>query len=391
MNIDKKNAAIIILTVLFGASGIANIILSIEVVTFTPDKPTIAVIAASYPGLAKNDPVDTWDQVSMWHQQQVTEGLVYYDLSKHPNYAPSPQLAESWTWNNQTSITFKIREGVVFHDGTPLTASAVKWNFDRLMWFSNISGLVAANDTSKTGFSSSLYYLSNGTYLFDSFVADDVNMEFTIILNVPFGALLDLLCFISTNLISPAFHKFYEIVQLDEILVGTGPWKMISHSPRREIGYERNRRWWGKAQYFEQIIMQFVDDDVERMNAGLAGQYDYITGVTNANSKNYSSSANLHVEGIGEDLRYYYLEIYCGPKDYDGSMIIPGDYQYQRNNQTLRRALAYALNYTYIIEFIQQGKACYGVPAVPRSMPGHNNSIWHGFNESLTNGYSSSI
>ncbi|MFX1427332.1 MAG: ABC transporter substrate-binding protein, partial [Promethearchaeota archaeon] len=287
--------------------------------------------------------------------------------------------------------TFQIREGVVFHDGTPLTASAVKWNFDRLMWFSNESGLVASNDTSKIGFSSSLYYLSNGTYLFDSFVADDVNMEFTVILNVPFGPLLDLLCFISTNIISPGTHKFYEIVQLDEILVGTGPWKMKSHSPRREIRYERNGRWWGKAQYFEQIIMQFVDDDIERMDAGLAGQYDYVSGVLKSYVDQFKVTEGMHVEDIGEGLGSYYLEIYCGPEDYNGDMIIPGNYQYQRNNQTLRRALAYALNYTYIIEVIQQGKAFYGVPIVPRSIPGYNNSIWHGYNESLTNGYNSSI
>ncbi|MFX1427334.1 MAG: ABC transporter substrate-binding protein [Promethearchaeota archaeon] len=388
---DKKDLTIILLAILIGASGIANIILSGEVTPFKPDEPKTTVIAASYPGLAKNDPVDTWDQVSIWHQQQVTEGLVHYDISKHPNYALSPRLAESWVWNNQTSITFKIREGVFFHDGTPLTPTAIKWNFDRLMWFSNESGLVPANETSKIGFSSSLYYLLNGTYLFDSFFADDVSMEFTIILNVPFGPLLDLLCFISTNIISPASHKFYEIVQLDEILVGTGPWKMKSHAPRRKIRYERNRRWWGKAQYFDQVIMKFVDDDTVRMNLGLAGQYDYVSGVLKTYIDLFRNASGMHVEEIGEGLGYYYLEIYCGPKDYDGSMIIPSDYQYQRNNATLRRALAYALNYTYIIEEIQQGKACYGVPAVPRSMPGHNSSIWNGYNESLTNGYDSSI
>ncbi|MFX0030052.1 MAG: ABC transporter substrate-binding protein [Candidatus Hermodarchaeota archaeon] len=388
---DKKDLTIILLAILIGASGIANIILSIEVGTIGPVEQNKVVIAASYPGLAKNDPVDTWDQVSMWHQQQVTEGLVYYDISKHPNYAPSPRLAESWVWNNQTSITFKIREGVVFHDGTPLTASAVKWNFERLMWFSNESGLVPANDTSKTGYSASLYYLSNDTYLFDSFIADDVNMEFTIILNVPFGPLLDLLCFISTNIISPASHKFYEIVQRDEILVGTGPYKMESYSFLKNIKYSRNKRWWGKAQYFDQIIMKFVDDDIERMNVGLAGKYDYVSGVLKSYVDQFRNTSGMHVEEIGEDLRYYYFEIYCGPRDYAGNMIVPGDYQYQRNDATFRRALTYALNYTYIIKEIQQGKACYGVPAVPRLMPGHNNSIWHGYNESLTNGYSSSV
>ncbi|MFX1426259.1 MAG: hypothetical protein ACFFBE_07390, partial [Promethearchaeota archaeon] len=79
---DKKNLTIILLLILFGASSIANIILSIEVGTIKPVEQKKVVIAASYPGLAKNDPVDTWDQASMWHQQQVTEGLVYYDISK---------------------------------------------------------------------------------------------------------------------------------------------------------------------------------------------------------------------------------------------------------------------------------------------------------------------
>ena len=54
---DKKNLTIILLAILFGASGIANIILSIEVGTIGPVEQNKVVIAASYPGLAKNDPV----------------------------------------------------------------------------------------------------------------------------------------------------------------------------------------------------------------------------------------------------------------------------------------------------------------------------------------------
>jgi ABC-type transport system substrate-binding protein len=169
---------------------------------------------------------------------------------------------------------------------------------------------------------------------------------------------------------------------LDEILVGTGPWKMKSHSPRREIRYERNGRWWGKAQYFDQVIMKFVDDDTARMNAGLAGQYDYVSGVLKTYIDQFRTTTGMHVEDIGEGFGYYYFEIYCGPRDYDGNMIVAGDPQHQRNNATFRRALSYAMNYTYIIEEIQQGKAFYGVPAVPRAFPGHNSSVWFGYNES---------
>lgn len=44
-----------------------------------------------------------------------------------------PRLATSWeAKNNSKEWIFKIREGVKFHDGTPLTAHDVKFHFDRL-------------------------------------------------------------------------------------------------------------------------------------------------------------------------------------------------------------------------------------------------------------------
>ncbi|MCA0851068.1 ABC transporter substrate-binding protein [Salipiger thiooxidans] len=56
------------------------------------------------------------------------EGLVAYrtDLSV------GPALADSWTVSDDgLTYTFDLRDGVSFHDGTPLTAEAVKWNWDR--------------------------------------------------------------------------------------------------------------------------------------------------------------------------------------------------------------------------------------------------------------------
>ncbi len=54
---------------------------------------------------------------------------------------PEPGLAESWEPNDDGTVwTFKIREGVEFHDGEPLNAEAVCFNFDR--WY-NFKGALA--------------------------------------------------------------------------------------------------------------------------------------------------------------------------------------------------------------------------------------------------------
>lgn len=52
------------------------------------------------------------------------------DIDPKLNFVP--QLAESWSWNDDnTVLTFKLRSGVVFHDGTPFNAEAARANLER--------------------------------------------------------------------------------------------------------------------------------------------------------------------------------------------------------------------------------------------------------------------
>jgi len=59
--------------------------------------------------------------------------LVFNGLSRiDPDMSVKPDLAESWTASDDLKTwTFKLRQGVKFHDGTPFNAQAFKENFDR--------------------------------------------------------------------------------------------------------------------------------------------------------------------------------------------------------------------------------------------------------------------
>ena len=318
------------------------------------------------------DPVDTWDYTSRDVQYQVVEGLVGYNYSSHPNYEIIPKLAENWRWHSPTRISFKIRENVYFHDGTLLDANIVKWNFERLMYFCNVTGTLPANSTSWEAFPSSLFFFSNGTYIFKDFeVLSTYN--FTINLNAPFAALLDLLCFGAIVILSPnSTPKFGYLNLYSDKLVGTGPFVYDDYNLVDEVRFHAYHNYWGGKAEIEEMIWLIEFDGITRMNAALNGTYDYVTGIMENYIDIFKADPDIHVEDVGEGIQYTYLEIYSGAHDTDGTPL--GGPQFQKNNASFRRALAYSINYTYIWEEII-GSAVEGFPAVPRGMPGYNSSV----------------
>jgi peptide/nickel transport system substrate-binding protein len=97
---------------------------TILVVTeYAPNSFDIHAVGANRPGYEV-----TWncyDRLVSHGEKTLPDGSKSYDRDKFV-----PELAEEWnlTPNN---VTFKLRKGATFHDGTPITAKDVKWSFDR--------------------------------------------------------------------------------------------------------------------------------------------------------------------------------------------------------------------------------------------------------------------
>ena len=147
----------------------------------------------------------------------------------HPDLTLQPVLATSWTPNGNADVwTFKIRQGVKFHDGPPLTADDVVYTYQL---HTNPKG--EANALSAFGG----VLLPAGVKK-----VDDLTVEFH--LSAPNGNFPYLTSSDNYNMI--ILPKGYDPAKWQSTFVGTGPFKLSSYTPKSGATFTRNDSYWGK-------------------------------------------------------------------------------------------------------------------------------------------------
>ena len=184
--------------------------------------------------------------------------------------------------------------------------------------------------------------MNGGTPIIKSVTA--VGMwNITFVLNAPFAPFLDLLCFEASLMVSPKSTPADRFLNLDEKLVGTGPYTFDSYTPNVDVRYSRFEHYWRPAAGFQKMVYSIIQDPVTLNNAMLGGQLDLISGIIPSLVPTYEADPNIFVWHITDDLgitglSYYYL-------GFNNHLI----------NETMRKAMSYAINYTYIIDQMQHG------------------------------------
>lgn len=89
------------------------------------------------------DPTQVSDLVVYYVTHQIYDNLIYYGTDQ----TLTPGLAESWTYSDDgTEITFKLKEGVKFHNGDVMTADDVVFSLNTAMASSFTKGVTAVMD-----------------------------------------------------------------------------------------------------------------------------------------------------------------------------------------------------------------------------------------------------
>jgi peptide/nickel transport system substrate-binding protein len=177
-----------------------------------------------------------------------------------------PVLATSWTPNATADVwTFKIRKGVKFHDGSPLTADDVVYTYKL--------------QTNPAGKASALSNL--GGVLLPSGVVkvDDYTVAFH--LQAPNGNFPYLTS--SDNYTMIILPNNYDPAKWESSFIGTGPFKLKSYTPKTGATFVRNEEYWGPKAIPAATQFTFYDTEPPSILALTSGTIDVLGQFTVTN------------------------------------------------------------------------------------------------------------
>jgi peptide/nickel transport system substrate-binding protein len=173
-----------------------------------------------------------------------------------------PMLAQTW-WISDDGLTirFKLRPGLTFSDGEPLTAADVQFTFELIM--------NEAIDAPRTR-----NFIRDKLGSVKAVSADEVVYQFKEPYFQSFGLAAGL------EVLPRHFYERFTPAQINALpglLLGSGPYRMptaTDWAPGQPLMLVRNERYWGAAPAFARMIYQEINNEVARLTAFRNGELD---------------------------------------------------------------------------------------------------------------------
>jgi peptide/nickel transport system substrate-binding protein len=217
------------------------------------------------PGTAQDDNILIWArevdaQGLDPHTQTAFSSLRLLDLVYEPLVRTDPDLniipalAESWAFSDDgLQLTFNLRQGVTFHDGSDFTAEDVLASYGRIL-------------DEDTGAAARTQMLS-----IESMEAPD---DYTVVLNLSLP---------DVPLVAALSSRNAVILSSDVIatgdptvdVVGTGPFVLDSWEPEQKTILSANTDYWGEGPYLDGIELRIIPEEASILAAIRAGEIDF--------------------------------------------------------------------------------------------------------------------
>jgi peptide/nickel transport system substrate-binding protein len=316
------------------------------------------------------------DGVSLRIITQVFETLV---ALKPGTTEPAPGLAESWEANEDGTVwTFKIREGVTFHDGTPLDAEAVCYNFDR--WY-NFKGALANPAASYYwqvvfgGFAT--YDESTGAPKESLYKSCEATDESTAVLTLtkPSATFIPALSQQSFSIASPKALKEYNAdagtIDAEGVFstsgtfgtehpIGTGPFKFDSWVRNDRVTLSRYDDYWGEKAKLDTLIIRPIADNAARLQALQTGEIQGYDLVEPQDIATIEGDENLQlIDRPAFNVAYVGFNIAKKPTD----------------DIKVRQAIAYGLDRQAVVDNFYSGRGAVATQFMPPEVVGYADDV----------------
>jgi ABC-type transport system substrate-binding protein len=182
----------------------------------------------AYPSdIGEQNPIFARSARSTWYDMLIYDTLISFD----EDFNLIPWLAESWDVSTDgLTVTFTIREGAVWHDGTPLTPDDIKFTFEH-----HKNAPADANYWSMLQHTTSITVDGQDVVVvFDqvyTFAVQNLGMIYLLPEHIRAGVAAD--------------AEVWDDATNATAHVGSGPFKFVSRTPSEFIQMERNDEWWG--------------------------------------------------------------------------------------------------------------------------------------------------
>ncbi|HML36651.1 MAG TPA: ABC transporter substrate-binding protein [Bacillota bacterium] len=300
----------------------------------TGDKKDQLLYMASYCA-----PVIDWDPSICFSVESLVMANFYETLLRYDSETDSftPVLATEYSKSDDgLTWTFKIREGVKFHDGSDMDASDVVYSLER------------SKNMNK-----------GASFIWDPVDKITATDDHTVQIALKYAAPLDLIvsCAYSAYIMSPeqADQGTDWFQQGNEC--GTGPYMLQSQVPSDEVIMTKFDNYWGgwEGKHFDKVVIKNIGENASRRQMIESGEAD----ITNS----------LMVEDLkalqkNPDVTIYQSNSFANTVGFFNTKSKPFD------NKLVRQALNYAFPYDDVIEYVSQGFATRPTGPIPTAMWG---------------------
>lgn len=261
---------------------------------------------------------------------KIFDGLLEYDL----NLKPIPSVAQSWeVAADGKTITFKLRDGVTFHDGKPLTSADVQFSI-----------MEAAKKTHP-----------RGPNTFRAVAAVETPDALTVVfkLSEPAPYMIMALSSYETPLLPKHIYGTGDLKAHPNANnpVGSGPFKFVEWKKGEFIRLDKNATYWRKGHPFlDRIVARYIPDASTRTAALEKGEVHFAAmgAVPFNDAKRLAATPNVEITTKGHEMFSPVAELLLNTK------------KPPLDNVKVRQAIAHAIDRQFLIDNIWFG---YGKPA----------------------------